>query len=111
MTFLVDNQLPRALARHFERLGQPAQHVAEVGLREADDPAIWAWAKANAAVIVVVSKDADFAQLSLNDPDGPQIVWLRVGNQSTRDLLAIIDRVYDGMLAALQAGQKIVEVR
>jgi predicted nuclease of predicted toxin-antitoxin system len=35
--FLVDNQLPRALATHLAQLGHEATHVLDPGLDEADD--------------------------------------------------------------------------
>ena len=37
MKFLVDNQLPLALARHLDALGAPCQHVSDVDLDHATD--------------------------------------------------------------------------
>jgi predicted nuclease of predicted toxin-antitoxin system len=45
--FLVDAQLPPALARWLTEAGYEAQAVREIGLREADDGAIWRHAEAN----------------------------------------------------------------
>ena len=58
MKFLVDHQLPPALARFFESEGHSAQHVRELGLKQADDLVIWRHAMTND--MVVVSKDEDF---------------------------------------------------
>ncbi|HYY29052.1 MAG TPA: DUF5615 family PIN-like protein [Chthoniobacterales bacterium] len=44
MKFLVDNQLPRALATLLENLGHHAVHVLDVELSQVDDLAIWAYA-------------------------------------------------------------------
>ena len=44
MRFLVDAQLPPALARLLITLGHTAEHVADIGLRDADDSPIWAYA-------------------------------------------------------------------
>jgi len=42
--FLVDNQLPRALATLLENLGHHAVHVLDIELSQVDDLAIWAYA-------------------------------------------------------------------
>lgn len=41
MRFLVDAQLPPALARLLASHGHVAEHVADIGLRDADDSPIW----------------------------------------------------------------------
>jgi predicted nuclease of predicted toxin-antitoxin system len=42
--FLVDAQLPPALARWIEEKGHVAEHVRDVGLASATDDAIWRFA-------------------------------------------------------------------
>jgi predicted nuclease of predicted toxin-antitoxin system len=42
--FLIDNQLPRALARPLTDLGHQGVHPLDIGLAQADDRAIWAYA-------------------------------------------------------------------
>ena len=59
MRFIVDAQLPPALARWLTAQGYEAEHVFDVGLAEAPDAVIWRRATENVAV--VVSKDDDFA--------------------------------------------------
>jgi len=44
MRFIVDAQLPPALARFLESHGPDAAHVADIGLRAADDSSIWLYA-------------------------------------------------------------------
>ena len=66
MKFIVDAQLPPALARLLCELGQEAVAVRDVGLREADDGPIWQYALEHGAVIV--SKDEDFPERSLRSP-------------------------------------------
>jgi predicted nuclease of predicted toxin-antitoxin system len=77
MRFLVDAQLPPALARRLTALGHFADHVYEFGMDEASDRAIWRKAAEIAAVIV--TKDADFIQIA-HSGIGPQVVWPRLGN-------------------------------
>lgn len=59
MRFLVDAQLPPALARFLEGQGHEARAVRELGLRDADDTAIWTFAERDGRIIV--TKDEDFA--------------------------------------------------
>ena len=62
LTVWLDAQLSPALARWMEaECGVTAIPIRELGLRDADDPTIFAAAKA--ATAVVVTKDSDFIQL------------------------------------------------
>ena len=109
MSFLIDNQLPAALSRHLTQAGHNSVHVADAGLDSADDRTIRSYAAANGHGIV--SKDEDFFYLAVGDPLGPQLVWVRLGNCRTHILLAAFDRVLPTLIAALQSGQNVVELR
>lgn len=63
MRFLIDNQLPPALARFIDNeLGCEATHVADVGLGDAPDAEVWQYASANE--FVLVSKDEDASAIA-----------------------------------------------
>lgn len=68
MRFLVDAQLPPALARHLVFLGHEASHVADAGLLVARDQEIWRYAEGCDAVLV--TKDEDFVTLRALNPTG-----------------------------------------
>ena len=89
MKFLIDAQLPPAVAGWLREAGHDAAHVEDVGLREAEDGPIWTHALQTAAVIV--TKDEDFAARSQQMKNGPVIVWLRVGNSSNAALRAWLE--------------------
>lgn len=57
MRFLVDAQLPPALARWLIEKGHEAQHVGDTGLQAASDGAIWDYAAREGAVIVTKDED------------------------------------------------------
>jgi predicted nuclease of predicted toxin-antitoxin system len=59
MRFLVDAQLPPALARRLAAQGHVAEHVSDHKLEGASDTAIWNFALGASAV--TISKDEDFA--------------------------------------------------
>lgn len=63
MKFLVDNQLPAALARFIESRDCHAKHVLDVGLAEASDIQIFRHAESDGYILV--SKDEDFLHLAL----------------------------------------------
>lgn len=108
MKFLVDAQLPPALARWLREAGHQAAHVEDDGLREAEDDRIWSHAKLTGAVIV--TKDEDFAARSAREPHGPVIVWLRVGNTTNRLLFAWIEPRLPGIVQLVGQGNRLVEV-
>ena len=62
MRFLVDNQLPVALARWLAGTGSQADHVLDLHLQNATDTEIWSLSNADGRIIV--SKDVDFLLLA-----------------------------------------------
>lgn len=58
MRFLVDAQLPPALAQWLREAGHDAQAVREVGLREAEGSDLWDHALRTDAALI--TKDEDF---------------------------------------------------
>jgi predicted nuclease of predicted toxin-antitoxin system len=107
--FLIDEQLPPALARWIAGQGHEAQHVNEAGLAGAKDRAIWDYATRQAAIIV--TKDEDFVQLSQRSGEGQQLVWITSGNTRRQRLLERMEAVFPQLVAALEAGERIVELR
>jgi hypothetical protein len=59
MRFLVDTQLPRALASRLRESGHEAGHVLELAMGQSPDNDLWRYAAARQETIV--SKDEDFA--------------------------------------------------
>ena len=107
MRFLVDAQLPPALARRLESRGHEAEHVADLGMERAPDPQVRARAAESGAV--VVTKDDDFAVHQLLH-GGPSIVWVRIGNTRRAELLRRFDAELPEIIAALQRGEKLIEL-
>ena len=107
MRFLVDAQLPPALARRLAALDHVAEHVADCGLATASDMAIRARAASTGAVII--TKDEDFAVHRGPHP-GPPIIWLRFGNTRRAALLERVEASLPAILAALARGESLVEL-
>jgi predicted nuclease of predicted toxin-antitoxin system len=85
MRFLVDAQLPPALARLLTSLGHDSEHVMDRGLHAGPDSGVWDHAVVNG--FVILTKDEDFPQRRQKSETGPVVVWIRVGNTSRRALL------------------------
>jgi predicted nuclease of predicted toxin-antitoxin system len=73
-----------------------------------DDSMIWNYAVSKAAVIV--TQDEDFAARIQMDPEGPVIVWLRIGNCSNRDLFQWLASMLPHILGCLRQGEKLIEI-
>ena len=108
MRFLVDAQLPPALARWLTAQGHDASHVLDLGVLETADRDIWA--EAGRLGATMISKDEDFVHLRTLKPDGPALVWVRVGNTTRRELLASFARLLPQIEQALLAGETLVEL-
>jgi predicted nuclease of predicted toxin-antitoxin system len=110
MTLLVDNQLPSALARFLSANGVECLHVRDVGLDQADDAAIWSYAKEHRYTIV--TKDEDFQAMANRQRSiPPQVVWVRLGNCRKVDLLASFAKILPALLEELASGSAVVEIR
>jgi predicted nuclease of predicted toxin-antitoxin system len=103
--FVVDEQLPVALAEWLRWRGYEAAHVSEFGLEQASDTEIARHAVQTSAVLL--TKDADFLRLRL---DGLRIVWICLGNATTPTLIAALGRAFPEIEACLSAGQMVIEV-
>ena len=106
--FLVDAQLPPALAKWLISQGHAASHVLDLGLERADDRAIWNRAIEIGAVIL--TKDEDFAVRVVLEPGGPSVVWVRFGNTTRAELLTRFEHHLQGVLDALERGDTLVEI-
>ena len=58
-----------------------------------------------------MSKDEDFAEWVRRGRPGPEVVWLRIGNSTRHELLAWIAPRWPSVMARLQEGARLVEVR
>ena len=106
--FLIDEQLPPALAEKLGAEGHDACHIFSQGLGGAADTAIWSRAlKENRAVI---SKDEDFAARARISAAGPQVVLIRLGNVTNRALWEALRPAMPEIIAALAAGERLIEV-
>ena len=103
MRFLIDAQLPPALARYLSEAGHKSEHVVDVGLADAGDSQIWDYAFEFEAIII--TKDEDFASRIILNPKGPAIVWIRKGNCTNPRLLHWFKPLLQGILEKIKQSE------
>ncbi len=109
MKFLVDNQLPTALARFLSAEGLEAVHVRDLAMDETSDHDIWDYARSEG--LTVISKDDDFVYLANMGSGNPALVWVRLGNCRREALLEAFRKVLPELVKTLEAGASLVEIR
>jgi predicted nuclease of predicted toxin-antitoxin system len=109
MRFLVDAQLPPAMAKWIADKGHSASAVRDQGLRNSDDGSIVNFS--TESDWVVVTKDEDIVERALGRKDGARVVWLRIGNSTNRILFAWLEPLWPEVVRQLEQGQRVIEVR
>ncbi len=95
MKLLLDQNLSRRLLPHLEPLFPQSNQVALLGLAEVDDAEIWMFALREG--FAIVTKDADFVELSLMRGFPPKVVWLNLGNVSNARILTRLSAETDAI--------------
>jgi predicted nuclease of predicted toxin-antitoxin system len=85
---LFDQNLSLHLTRRLADVFPGSQHVASVGLARASDQEVWSYAEEHD--LMLVSKDADFGEMSLLYGFPPSVVWIRRGTCSTDEIEALL---------------------
>ena len=93
MKLLFDQNISYRIIKQISDVFPQAQQVIEVGLADRNDSEIWEFARKYDYTIVTF--DSDFYDLSVIKGTPPKIIWLRIGNTSTRNIAkVIIDNQY-----------------
>lgn len=86
MKLLFDQNLSPKLVNRLGDLFPGSSHVQSVGLDSADDDQVWEHARLNG--FAIVSKDADYNNLSVLRGSPPKVIWLQLGNCTTAQVEA-----------------------
>lgn len=109
MIFWLDAQLPPALAPWITAtFAIPTTSVRDLGLREAKDHEIFQAARA--ANAIVISKDADFAEMVDRLGPPPQVLWVTCGNTTNARLKEILTKCLPNAVPLLVAGEPLIEI-
>jgi predicted nuclease of predicted toxin-antitoxin system len=99
-TLLFDQNLSPRLVSRLTDISPGALHVSQLGLDRASDLAVWEYARVHDCTLV--TKDADFSDLSVLRGAPPKVLWLRLGNCATTDIEQALRRGYDAIVAFFQ---------
>ena len=107
MKILIDAQLPPGLKVMLAAAGHEANHLVDVGLRDADDAQVWESA-ARERIAVLTKEEVPRVAF---EPHGPAIIWLRVGNCSRSALIRWLTPLLPSTEALVAVGEGVVEIR
>jgi predicted nuclease of predicted toxin-antitoxin system len=102
LKLLLDQNLSYRLLAGLETSFPGSSQIHRLGMEHADDTVIWRFARENG--FAIVTKDSDFYERSLVHGFPPQVIWLKCGNLSTRQLEAILLRSVETVSSFLQEG-------
>ena len=97
MRLLFDHNLSPALKVLLGDIWPQSLHVWDLDMDTADDTVIWAYAEEQG--LVIVTKDADYRDLSLSRGHPPKVIWLRLGNGPTSQVAALLRSRHSDLLA------------
>jgi len=92
LKLLFDHNLSLRLVKLLLDLFPGSTHVSKVGLSIASDREVWDYAAATD--FLIITKDADFNDLSIILGFPPRLIWIRRGNCSTTTIEALIRTNY-----------------
>ena len=97
MKLLFDHNLSPRLVGRLAEVFPGSTHVAFEGLARASDKTVWDHARQN--TYLIVTKDADFNDLSVLYGSPPKVVWIRSGNCTTSQVESLLRERSDAVHA------------
>ena len=104
MKLLFDENLSPRLVDGLRDVYPESQHVSGVELGRAQDAAVWQYAKRYG--FAIVSKDSDFAERSVLESGPPKVIWIRLGNCSTREIEAQLRARHETVRAFIEKDEE-----
>lgn len=95
MKLLFDQNLAPRLVKLLNDIFPNSNHVFPLNLDISDDTDVWEYARQND--FTLVTKDADFGDLSILRGFPPKVIWIRRGNCKTSDIEKILRDNFDAI--------------
>lgn len=93
MKLLLDQNLSRKLVPILESRYPGSSHVYLLGLAKTDDSDIWHYARYHG--FTLVTKNTDMVDLCVLRGAPPKVLWLRIGNCTTKLVREVLDNHYE----------------
>lgn len=108
---LLDENLSRRLLRFLSHDFPGSAHISQFeARRRSDDRAIWRLAREQGYILV--TQDADFADMSALEEAPPCLIWLRLGNCTNARIIAELTIRREKIERALAIGDvAVLEIR
>jgi predicted nuclease of predicted toxin-antitoxin system len=90
---LLDQNLSYKLATPLQEEYPGTVAAREIGLSTASDSVLWVFARAHG--FAIVTKDSDFLQRTFLLGPPPKVIWVGLGNCSTRQVLDLLRKSSD----------------
>lgn len=88
MKLLLDQNLSRKIITQIEDAYPDSCHIASVLTDSASDRDIWFYAEEHG--FAIVTKDDDFEQRSILLGHPPKVIWIRLGNCRTNQIVSLL---------------------
>ena len=88
MKLLFDHNLSPRLVSRLTDLYPNSNHLFNLNLDTAEDSFVWQYARENE--FTIVTKDSDFSELNLIRGFPPKVIWIRIGNCTTKDIESLV---------------------
>ena len=110
MTLLIDENLSPQLARLLQDVFPGSLHIEAAGLLSTEDDDIWEYALNRS--LIVLTKDSDYRQFSLERGHPPKVILVRIGNCRVREVESLLRDHYSEIMAFEQDSDRaILELR
>ena len=100
MKLLFDHNLAPRLVNILADIYPNSNHLYLMGLERESDNIIWEIAKKQDYIIV--TKDSDFNELLILKGFPPKVIWIRLGNCSTKTIEFLLRDNYEAILSFAQ---------
>jgi len=105
---LFDHHLSPSLVDRLADLFPGSEHVWNVHLHNVLDEVVWLYAREHE--FTVVSKDADFSEISMELGYPPKLIWLQIKNWSTDQIEELIRSGYPRIMELPGAADRAILV-
>jgi predicted nuclease of predicted toxin-antitoxin system len=96
MKLLFDNNLSPKLVTRLASLFPDSNHVSALQLDTASDLKVWEYARQQGYCLV--SKDSDFNELIASNGFPPKLIWIRIGNCTTTEIIELLQTHHEAIV-------------
>ncbi|MEY4875498.1 MAG: hypothetical protein RI955_1057 [Bacteroidota bacterium] len=100
MKLLFDENISFRILKKIESKFPESKHTLYHGLNGKTDTEIWDVAKKEE--LVIVTFDEDYFEMMMIKGFPPKVIWLRIGNSSTNEIVELLEKNFDEIKLFIQ---------